>query len=161
MTRVTTSIYFESMIRNIQGSFNELTRLQNQLQTQKAFERPSENPVDANQAILLESNLKQIEQSAENVENGYDLLSYSDQILDNILVPLNTALEKTAQGLNAENDPVSRQAIANELQAVLDSIISIGNTQLGDKNIFGGSQYLDPIFTNLGDDILYNGNNLI
>jgi len=159
MTRVTTSIYFESMIRNIQGSFNELTRLQNQLQTQKAFERPSENPVDANQAILLESNLKQIEQSAENVENGYDLLSYSDQILDNILVPLNTALEKTAQGLNAENDPVSRQAIANELQAVLDSIISIGNTQLGDKNIFGGSQYLDPIFTNLGDDILYNGNN--
>lgn len=159
MHRITSNTYFDTTVRNIQESYEELVRLQNQVQTQKAMERPSDDPVRANQAIVLESNLKEIQQYLKNAEAGSDELTFADQMLDNLMVPLNTAIEKVQQGLNAEQDSTSRQAIAAELNSILDTFVSIANTQLGDKSIFGGTNYLGEVFTRLGDNILFNGNN--
>lgn len=159
MNRISSTSYFDQTISNVQSSYAKLLKLQNQVQTQKAMERPSDDPVRSNQALLLESNLKEIQQYQKNVATGSDLLTYSDQILDSLMVPLNNVIEKTQQGLNAEQDATSRAAIAAELEAILDTLITVGNTQLADKNIFGGSQTSGEVFTRLGGDILFNGNN--
>ena len=96
MTRVSSNSFHDATINNIQDSFAELTRLQNQLQTQKLLSKPSEDPVTANQAIRLERNLTEIRQYKKNVETGSDFLVYSDQILSNIDSAVNTAIEKLA-----------------------------------------------------------------
>ena len=75
MHRITSNTYFDTTVRNIQESYEELVRLQNQVQTQKAMERPSDDPVRANQAIVLESNLKEIQQYLKNAEAGSDARS--------------------------------------------------------------------------------------
>jgi flagellar hook-associated protein 3 FlgL len=159
MNRISSNSYFDQTISNIQNSYEKLVELQTQIQSQKAMQRPSDDPVRANQAILLESNLKEIQQYQKNVALGSDNLTFADQTLDSLMVPLNNAIEKVQQGLNAEQDSTSRQAIAAELEAILDTFISVGNTQLGDKNIFGGSNTTGDVFTRLGGDILFNGNN--
>lgn len=157
MTRISNNAYFDTMIRNIQDSFRDLTKLQNQLQTQKLLEKPSDDPITANQAIRLERNLSEVTQYQENVETGSEFLTYSDQILSNLQVPLNTALEKAQQGLNAELSETERSAISAEIQSILDTIVSVGNTTLGDKSIFGGHSYIGQVFQFLGDDVLFNG----
>ncbi|MBF0244230.1 MAG: hypothetical protein HQL31_03005, partial [Planctomycetes bacterium] len=39
------------------------------------------------------------------------------------------------------------------------SLVNIGNTTLGDKSIFGGQDFLGPVFKNVGSDIIFRGNN--
>jgi flagellin-like hook-associated protein FlgL len=159
MNRISGTSYFDQSIANIQNSYEKLVKLQTQVQTQLVMERPSDDPVRANQSIMLESTLKEIQQYQANVQNGSDLLTYSDQMIDNLMAPLNQAIEKVAQGLNAEQDATSRSAISAELNSILDTFISIGNTQINGKNIFGGSENVGEVFTRLGGDILFNGNN--
>ncbi|MBF0198201.1 MAG: hypothetical protein HQL32_10845, partial [Planctomycetes bacterium] len=159
MTRVASNVFFEGMVRNIQDSFKELTKLQTQLQTMQTMERPSDDPVTANQAIILERNLREVQQYQENVDTGYDFLTYSDQILSTLQAPINQAIEKAQQGLNAEMDDTARSAISNEVQSVLNTIISIGNSTLGDKSIFGGYNYIGEPFQMLGNDVLFTGDN--
>lgn len=158
MTRISSNSFHDATIRNIQNSFEELTRLQSQLQTQKLLSRPSEDPVTANQAIRLERNLHEIQQYNKNVQAGSEYLIYSDQILSQIDASINTAIEKSAQGLNAELTSTALQAIGQEIQEVLKQIVSIGNTTLGDKSIFGGSNYKGDAFEFVGNDVLFKGN---
>lgn len=161
MTGLSSYNLYNTTIRNIQSSFEELTRLQNQLQTQKLLQKPSEDPVTANQAIRLERNLNEVTQYKSNVETGSDYLLYSDQILSQMEAPINNAIEKASQALNAEMTPTALRAIGQEIQSVLDSIISIANTTLGDKSIFGGNNYTGDAFEFVGSDVLFKGNNEI
>ena len=158
MTRISSNSFHDATIRNIQNSFEELTRLQSQLQTQKLLSRPSEDPVIANQAIRIERNLHEIQQYNKNVQSGSEYLIYSDQILSQIDASINTAIEKSGQGLNAEMTSTALQAIGQEIQEVLKQIVSIGNSTLGDKSIFGGSDFKGQAFEFIGNDVLFNGN---
>ena len=158
MTRISTQFHFQSLIGNMQDSYEELTRLQNMLQTQKAFQRPSEDPVTANQAIRIERNLSDVKQYKTNVEAGSDLLSFSDQTLGSMESEINTAMSKASQGINATHAE-ARTAIAGELQSIFNRMVSIGNANLGDKSLFAGRDYLGTAFENVNGDVLFKGDN--
>lgn len=157
--RIANQYLYDDVIGNIQASYRELARLQNQLSTQKLFAKPSEAPITANQAIRLERNLSEIKQYAKNVASGTDLLTYSDQIAGQIRALVSEAAAKSAQGLNVTTEDDGRVAIASELQGIMDSVLSLGNSTMAGRAVFGGTNYTAAPFEYLGDDVIFGGNN--
>lgn len=78
---------------------------------------------------------------------------------DKSLVEVSKAMSefktKLLQAANEIHTPTSRNAIANDLQAIKDHIINIGNTSIGGNFIFGGSKIGSKPFDSDGN---YLGN---
>lgn len=158
-TRISNQFVSESFIRSINNSFSKLNKLQAQLTTLKKFELPSENPISANQAILLERNLSEVKQFKENVSRGSEFLNFSDQTVSSIREFVATALAKASQGLNASTEAAALPAIAAELSSLLDSVISTGNASYAGQFIFSGHESQIKPFTKVGNDVLFGGDN--
>lgn len=129
------------------------------LSSEKKILSPSEDPILANQAILLERTWHDVTQYKENVQEASALLNYSDQMLGTIHEKVNTAHAKISQALNAPQDATSRRAVSEELQSILESIVNVGNSSYMDRSVFAGTEYATTPFVLTGSDVMFNGNN--
>ena len=109
--------------------------------------RGSDDPVAYSK--LLRYNVSQAEntQYQRDVENGVSIMKTEDATLTNMLVHAKTFVEKTVQAANEHNTDADFQAIAKEMYSCIEEIVSLTNTQQGDRYIFSGQKDITEPFT--------------
>jgi flagellar hook-associated protein 3 FlgL len=138
-TRVSLETIINSTIYNVQRSTSSLSKLQEQISTGKKVNRPSDEPADARRILNLRSEGFRLDQYASNVQLGIQSLNITSSTLQNTADVLSRIQELTIQGVSSTTDQTGRNAIATEINALVESLLQNANSTLAGRYIFAGS----------------------
>lgn len=141
----------ERLRTRIDGQF----RAQERLATGRRFTRPSEDVAGMNQAMSLRSALRVAEQRVRAAEDGATWVNLADQALQSVLGGLQRARELAVQGASSVGAE-ERAAIATEIAAIRDDLVSVANSRHQGRGLFAGYA-LDDAVTKVGGAWTYTG----
>lgn len=137
--RVTQSMLSNNTLRNLSNNYNRLGKLQEQIHTQKKFTKPSDDPVSAMMGMNYRTDLNRIQQYTRNIGEVKNWVDSTDDALDKGVLALQRVRELTVQASNGTLEGYQRKAIAEEIKQLKEHLQNIGDTQVGGKYIFNGS----------------------
>ena len=138
--RVTQSMLSNNALRNLSSTYNKLQTLNNQINTGKKFTKPSDDPVAAMNAMGYRTDLNNIKQYQDNIATVQNWTDSTDDALQGVSKVLQKIRELTVQASNGTYEESQRSYIADEIEQLKKEIVSLGDTQVGGKYIFGGTQ---------------------
>lgn len=142
--RVTQSMLSSNMLNNLSKSYNNLAKLQDQISTQKKFTKPSDDPVAAMMGMSYRSDLNNVTQFQRNIGEVNNWIDSTDDALDQATLVMQRVRELTVQASNGTLEGDQRKAIAEEVKQLKEQLGVIGDTQVGGKYIFNGSNTNQP-----------------
>ncbi|OGI07132.1 MAG: flagellar hook-associated protein 3 [Candidatus Margulisbacteria bacterium GWF2_35_9] len=154
--RITNNLISDHVLNNIQKGMSRVSDLQNQLSTGKKFQTPSDNPIEVSRSLRVNDQVNKTEQYMRNLEVMQPILQQSDGVLSEITTQLNSVDTLTKQFLNASNND-NYELLASNMSEILDTVISLANSNYNGKYVFGGYNTSEVPFTREGDKIRYNG----
>lgn len=138
--RVTQSMLSNNMLRNLSNSYTRLSKLQDQLSTQKKITRPSDDPVVAMLGLSYRTEVNRVEQYQRNIGEVRNWVDTTDEALDQAVQALQRIRELTVQASNGTYEASQRSFIAKEIEQLKEHLRDIGNTEVGGKYIFNGTK---------------------
>ena len=90
----------------------------------------------------------------QNTETAITFLDTSDQLLSDATEVMKRAWEVAVQMSNDTHDATSREAAGKEIESLRTRMLSIANTQVANRHVFGGQAMDAPPFL---DDATYVG----
>ena len=129
----------QNAIRFMQTNLNQVSILQNQASTGKKLTKPSDSPVDIGQSLHLRSSLNRNSQISQNITDAEGWLGTADTTLGQVVTQLQQVNTLVLQSVNGSNDQNARDALANQIDQIRQSLISLGNTQYNNRPLFGGT----------------------
>ena len=127
-----------NMLRNLSGSYERLSKLQDQINTQKKYTKPSDDPVAAMLGIGYRSELNKIEQYSRNIGEANNWVDTTDATLNQAVSTLQRFRELTVQASNGTLEEDQRKSISEELVQLKQHLTDLGDTQVGGRYIFNG-----------------------
>jgi flagellar hook-associated protein 3 FlgL len=133
-----------SLLQSIQSNYYmqnnllRLTELQRKISSNRNIENPSEDPVAYNRLMNIQSAKVIEERYTTNLNAAKAELSTADGAIKSLTDLVNRAKELAIQGASDTNSATNRNAIAVEINSMIDEVVRIGNTQYAGKYIFGG-----------------------
>lgn len=146
--RVTQSMLSNNMLRHLSNNYSRMGKLQDQLNTGKKVNRPSDDPVVAMKGISYRHQVAKVEQFKRNVGDVHNWLDSTDAALDNAGEIIKRARELA---VNVPTDSMTwddRNKTVQELKQLRDSLHDVANAKVGDKYIFSGTKTSLPLFVN-------------
>jgi flagellar hook-associated protein 3 FlgL len=122
----------------MQNNLFRLTELQRKISSNRNIENPSEDPVAYNRLMNIQSAKVIEERYTTNLNAAKAELSTADGAIKSLTDLVNRAKELAIQGASDTNSATNRNAIAVEINSMIDEVVRIGNTQYAGKYIFGG-----------------------
>src|SRR5690242_21843306 len=86
--RITPSMTAQQSLVNLQRQIDALNTLQNQESSQKALQKPSDNPVALVQAMHYRSDTNRNSQISRNIGDGLTWLNLADSTMNGIVTQL-------------------------------------------------------------------------
>jgi len=123
-----------------------IARLLRQTSTGRAYDRPSDDPSAVAVGLDLHSALKYLYQYDRNVDDGMSRLEYTETAVYEVDTQLQRARELTVQAANSYLTRSDRRAIAEEMNQLLEHIITIANSNFRGRYIFSGYETLTTSF---------------
>ncbi|ARK25512.1 flagellar hook-associated protein FlgL [Sporosarcina sp. P37] len=145
--RVTQSMLSQNMLRNLSSSYNKMGKLQEQLNTGKKVNRPSDDPVVVMKSLGYGMQVNRVEQYQKNLGEVNNWLDSSDDALDGMGQVLHRARELATNAANSGTMTAGdRDMIKIELEQLQNQLQDFANTKVGDKHIFSGKMTDKPLF---------------
>ena len=134
---------------NYQQSLNHAYQQQGKLFEQadgSSLHRASDNPM--NYAKLLRYNVSESEnnQYLENIKTAGSWMKHSDDVMIHMTEMMQTLKEKSVHAANSDNAEDDYAAIHKEMFAHMQELVSVANSQLGDRYLFSGQKDLTKPF---------------
>ena len=136
--RVTQSMLTNNMLGNLSGSYEKMSKLQEQVSSQKKFSKPSDNPVAAMMGMGYRTNLNQIGQYQSNIAEATNWIDSTDDAITEAVSAMQRIRELTVQGSNGTYEGEQLKTITEEIKQLKEHLITLGDTQIGGKYIFNG-----------------------
>lgn len=131
------SEWFLNGISNLQQQQAQTTRqLSSGYQVQDASDSPSQTP----QLIDLGSSLASVQAWQTNLVRVQAEASGADQALGSAVSLIDSARTLAAQAANTTASPQTLQTISTQIQAIQQQLVSLSNTAVEGRYIFGGNQ---------------------
>ncbi len=130
----------------------------------KIYRRPSDEPVVLTHALSIRNAISGTEQFARNIKYGQGWVRATESALTQVQDRLLRAKSLAVQGANDTLTADDRRAIAAEIKTLLEEVVALGNTKMGDRYIFGGTRTRGyepgeaPFVLNKDGSVSYNGN---
>ena len=160
--RISTSYFNNLMLRAMQSSMNTLAKTTDQLATGKRILQPSDDAVDTVKLLHLDNELTSIRQYQDNIESAKSTLQQQDVSYSSMNDLLFRARDLMLQSANGTLDQSNRDAMADELDTIKDSLLALANDQQADGQyrFAGTNSTQQPItFDTVGTDgYVYSGN---
>ena len=138
--RVTEAAKNANITNQINLQRQRIGQLQEQLSSGKRINRPSDDPVGANVVLQLRTSQSELKQFSNNAATAKDVLIASDNVLDSYQLSLDRATALLTRGISDNTLYEERQAIAIEIDGVIDRVHNLANTKWDDRYLFGGSR---------------------
>lgn len=152
--RITNRMMAERSLQDLTSTLRRLDRYSEQLATGKRISLPSHDPTGMELAMRLRSTLFETEQYIDNVGTALNWLETTDGALDQVVQVLQRARDLIVNGATGTHPAESREALAIEMNQLIDDLINVGNTRHGSKYIFGGENTQTPPFAAVSDPAL-------
>ncbi|MEO0422865.1 MAG: flagellar hook-associated protein FlgL [Pseudomonadota bacterium] len=146
------------MIDLIGRASAELTRLQSQSATGKAFQSPSEDPFGATRSLQLTRALEQLEQFEVNAGRAEDRLILQEVTLGDLGDQFRRVRELAIQANNAILSDADRRAIGAEVEQIRQEVIALANAVDGEgRYLFSGTRSNIEPFADSANGVSYLG----
>ena len=155
--RITNNQLHRTLLRNVYNSASRVLDAREKLSSGYEISRPSDDPLRATRSVALLSQTDSLKQYKSNLNQANAWSVTTESALTQVVDLSRRARELVIAGASDTMDPAARQAIANEITGLIDSIKIQGNSKLGDDYIFAGSASLTRPFA-LGASDAFAGN---
>ncbi|OIH86759.1 flagellar hook-associated protein 3 [Arthrobacter sp. UCD-GKA] len=140
MTRITTAALNLNAERNLQAAMTRLATIQNKAGTQKEIGKPSDDPSGTANVMALRAEQRLNTQFSRNVQDANGWLSTTDKALTSATDIIQQVRDLTVKGANdGALNPDAKEAIALELDQLLNSLVTAANTQFMGRHVFAGT----------------------
>ncbi len=124
--------------RRLQDSYGRLNEANDRIASNRAFQRPSQDPVAASQAAMLQEHLDHLEAVAQSTQDAMSRLDVADAKLSQAGDLYNRVKELTIQAANSLTSGPGRAAIAAEVTQIRDSLVALANSEFLGEPLFAG-----------------------
>ena len=131
--------------KQLNDSYADQAKLMEQSDGSK-LHRPSDDSVNYSKFLRYQNSDTENDQYQSNVKNGISWMKTADAAMVNMKDILTTLNEKTIQAATDTNGTSDIQAIGKEFLAKVQELVSLGNTQQGDRYMFAGQSDLTQPF---------------
>ena len=136
--RITNSIMQRSALAAIQLGLRRLNDAQTQVTTGKRIQKASDNPVAASEIMTTSASLDAIDQYKRNIDAAKSRATTEEGVLDKLSDALSRAKELGVGQGGADATAQTRRIAKAEVDQLLQFVVGLGNTKMGDEYLFGG-----------------------
>lgn len=154
--RVSTQTLFLQMQKGVQLTTQRLAQLQEAVASGKRITDFADDPIGALRALDLRGLEATLRQYDKNINASLPFLEQNDTVLGHIIDVLGRAKELALAMANDSNSAQDRHVAAIEVQQLFQHLLSLANTKIEDRYLFGGFKNGTPPFTTAG---AYSGDN--
>jgi flagellar hook-associated protein 3 FlgL len=148
MMKISTHLLFERGANQMSTVQSQLAKSQAQLAQGKQVINASDAPNQAATIQRLKSILSRQESYQSSLDTVKSRLQGEESTLQSVSDLLVRAKEVAVQGANDTLNPGDRKALATEMQALRDQMLSLANTKDSNGNyLFAGSRVKQPAFS--------------
>ena len=158
--RVTNKAMYDGIVQNLGTTSEEMIKAHKVVSSGKKINRLSDDPVGFTTVLDLRSSLAHIDQLERNIVLGRSWLVAGESVLDQASEIISKTKELTLQMSDDTNSRTNRENSANVVDGYLRQILSLANSKVGGRYIFGGTNTDNSPFSFNSDEteVLYEGN---
>jgi len=149
------------MLATLQQSQQTLNEALQQVSTGLSVNQPSDNPTAA--AAMVENTIEtgDVDEYTQNVSTSLSTVKEASSVLSTVVSSLTSAQSAGIEGANGTSSAATMKIIANQVQGILDSVITDANTTVGGAYLFSGTSTSTPYTADPTSPTgyTYNGNN--
>ncbi|WP_210493836.1 flagellar hook-associated protein FlgL [Patulibacter sp. SYSU D01012] len=161
-SRITNSMLSRTVLSDLQGSQNRLSRTYQTLSSGMRITRPSDDPYGAARAMDLRGELSQIAQFRRNVDDGQGWQETTDAALRGIADLVQRARTLLVGAGNDVGGQTAREPVAAELEQLIRSVKTTANTTYAGTYVFAGTSTTSKPYDVDGPDAyLGNGGSVV
>lgn len=144
--RIASTQMVGNYLKQLNKSYNSQSKLMEQSDGSK-LHRPSDDSVGYSKYLRYQISDNENSQYQTNVKTAISWMENSDSAMINMKDILTTINGKAQAAANETNTTSDLQSIAKEVYAELQELVSLGNTQVGDRYLFAGQSDTTEPFT--------------
>ncbi len=157
--RITNNMMSNNVLYNIQKSLSRMDKYSNQLSTGKKYVLAEDDPINTVLGMHFRTKITESEQFIRNIDDGIQFLDTCDKALGHSVDLINQIRTSAIYGANDTLDQEDRDAIAREVDQLLNGLIDTANTDFKGDFIFSGAETRDAPFQEvLGSESGESGN---
>ena len=137
--RITTSMVQRNVLADLNAISGKLTRTQMKSASGKEITRPSDDPFNASRAMALRQAMEATHQHRRNVEDALGWQDSAEQALSAITAAAQRARDLLVQGGSDSTDRTSRNAIAAEIEQLMEAMKENANATYRGNYVFSGA----------------------
>ncbi|HUJ22467.1 MAG TPA: flagellin [Bryobacteraceae bacterium] len=128
-------------LANLSQTQARIERAEQEMGSGLQFQNASDAPDQVSDILALRADLSRNAQVQSNLGNVKTEVDTAEQAVSSGEQLVEQARTLAAQGATATQTATTRGALAQQAGAILDQLISLANTQLGSRYVFGGDAY--------------------
>ncbi len=136
--RITNQMMTQSALSNLQANMKRLAILQEQASTGKRISMPEDDPSGTQRAMGYRARIKAADTLLDTLGLSDDWLTATDDALSNLTTSLTSAETAALKGANETLGEDELQALAAEVDGILEQVVDLSNTRWGDQYLFSG-----------------------
>jgi len=149
--RVTDSILKNNFLTNLAFASERLYDKETQVLTNKRVNKPSDDPVDALNALTIRQRLGEIEQYRRNISRTKTLLQNTETIVQQIADMFARVEELAVQGASDSYGPSDKLSISYEINQLLEQLVIAANNRSETTYTFAGTNNNIPPYVAVRD----------
>ena len=137
--RIATSTIYDNQTTSIDTLVAQQQQYGAELSSGKALNAPSDDPTQISQDLAVRTSIAQENQASKNVQNASSQLTTVDGSLSSLSDIMQSARSIAVQAGSGFINSSQRQALANQVDGLLQEAVSLANTKYAGKYVFAGS----------------------
>jgi flagellar hook-associated protein 3 FlgL len=158
--RVTSNLV-PNILADLQQSQSTLNAALQQVSTGKRVNVPSDDPAASSAMVQNTIETGNVDQYTQNVTGVLSQVQAADSALGSVVSGLTQAISLGTEGANGTSSSANQQAIAQQVQGILSSVVTQANLSYQGSYLFGGTSNIQPPYTASASSpsgYAYNGN---
>ena len=157
--RITTRMAVGTLVNNLDRSYERIVRFQNELSSGTRLNSLSDDPAAIERSLALRSELRNVEQFHKNISDGIGWLELSEATLNEMEALFVQVRGLAVQGATSTFNADQRNAIADQVDQLLEHVQSLSESRYRGRYIFAGTQTSDiPYVPNRANGVITDVN---
>lgn len=144
--RIASNTVQDNIVRQIQTLGGQTSKLQTQVATGQRIDSADDDPAAAGRVLSQQSELRRVEQYSLNATRALEISQTSFSSLNSLKDVSDRATEIATLG-RSPSSPEALNAYATEVNQMIEQLMQVGNSRLGNDYIFAGTAVDTPPFT--------------
>ena len=143
--RIASNTVQDNIVRQIQQLGSQTSRLQAQVASGQRITQAEDDPAAAGRVLAEQSELRRVDQFGRNATRAQEISQASFAGLKGIK-DISDRAGELATLAQSPSDPAALTAYSAELNQLIEQLVQVGNTRLGNDYIFAGTKVDTPPF---------------